>query len=245
MRFRRSAWALLVTGVWIGIGAQVFGQDNDAPPREAPALLENPFPMSEASARAGKQVYDRLCVTCHAMDGKGVADMAQHLGAPPSDLTDGHWSCCETDEDIFNLIRRGTQTGMEGYADRINETRTWHVINYLRSLSGNTEISIEADEVPENPIPYGTESIRRGRILYENYCALCHAIDGTGYTDYLDFLSTPPADFTTGEFRYGDRDGDIFEIIRDGTSRDMESFKDRLKDDDMWHMVNYIRRFSR
>ena len=115
---------------------------------------------------------------------------------------------------------------------------------YVMALAARL-FRLEAEAVPENPIEYNIDSLKRGRILYNNHCALCHAEDGSGFTDYLEFLPMPPADLTTGVFRYGSRDGDLFTIIRDGTENGMEAFNDKLPDDDIWHTVNYIRRFSR
>lgn len=224
-----------------------FGQE-EAPAETAvpPKELKNPIPMSEASAKAGRQAYVRLCVTCHGLDGKGAKDMAERLAAPPSDLTDKTWKYGGTDGELFTIIRNGTDLGMEPFKEQLNEQRTWHVVNYLRTLAPDSKVELEAEEILENPIPYDAEAIRKGRYFYDNHCALCHAPDGTGYTDYLEFLSTPPADFTTGEFKFGGEDGQIFKVIKEGTgSKDMTAFGDRLSDEDIWNVVHYVKRFSR
>jgi len=36
------------------------------------------------------------------------------------------------------VIRRGTSKDMESYAERISETDTWNVINYVRSFARAT-----------------------------------------------------------------------------------------------------------
>lgn len=248
MGIGRPLWALVVITCSTMLVVAAAGQEvsESESPADGPSKeIVNPIKLTKASARAGRQAYDRFCVTCHARDGKGAPDIEERLAAPPSDFTDGKWKYGDSDGEIFGIIRRGTPLGMETFKDRLSEQRTWHVVNYLRTFSPDSTISLELESVPENPIPYGVESIRRGRILYENHCALCHGTDGTGYTDYLDFLSIPPADFTLGKFKYGSRDGDLFKVIRDGTRKDMESFKDRLKEEDIWNTVNYIRRFSK
>ena len=212
------------------------------PPSQA---LENPIEMNEASARQGRRIFQSFCVSCHGIDGKGQTDMAANLRVPLPDFSGGEWKYGGTDGEIFSLIRRGTPNGMDAYAERVTEQRTWHLVNYIRTFEPKSEIQLEIEEVPDNPIEYTIESIKRGRILYDNHCALCHAVDGSGFTDYVEFLPVPPADLTTGVFRYGSRDGDLFKLIRDGSENGMEAFNDKLSDDDMWHTVNYIRRFSR
>jgi mono/diheme cytochrome c family protein len=50
-----------------------------------------------------------------------------------------------------------------------------------------------------------------------------------------------PADLTDDGWDFGASDGEIFTVIRDGTSADMESYAERIGETDMWHLVNYIR----
>ncbi len=207
--------------------------------------IANPIKMSEASARQGRRIFERFCVTCHGLKGDGKTDMAENIPVPLPDFTEGKWKFGATDGEIYSLIRFGSENGMDAYKERINEPRTWHLVNYIRTFAPKAGIHLEAEAVPENPIEYNIASLKRGRILFENHCALCHGEDGMGYTDYLDFLPVPPADLTTGVFRYGTRDGDLFKVIRNGTENGMEAFNDKLSADDIWYTVNYIRRFSR
>ncbi len=86
----------------------------------------------------------------------------------------------------------------------------------------------------------------KGKQIYEIYCQSCHGPAGDGQGPIGKALDPAPRDFTRGEFKFGSKDGQIFKIIRDGTgSKDMESFSDRLKDEDMWNLVHYVKRFSR
>ena len=57
------------------------------------------------------------------------------VGAQPSDLT-GTLQFGSSDGDMFSVIRHGTSKDMESYAERLSETDTWNVINYVRSLRG-------------------------------------------------------------------------------------------------------------
>ncbi len=242
-----GASTMIRLSVLILVAAVAHGENShrEPGPHAASQALENPIDMSEASARQGRRLFQRFCVSCHGIDGNGKTDMAANLRVPLPDFTIGEWKYGGTDGEIFSLILNGTPNGMDAYAERITEQRTWHLVNYIRTFAPQADIQLEAEEVPENPIEYTIDSLKRGRILYDNHCALCHAVDGSGFTDYVEFLPVPPADLTTGVFRYGSRDGDLFTIIRDGSENGMEAFNDKLSDDDMWHTVNYIRRFSR
>ena len=51
-------------------------------------------------------------------------------------------------------------------------------------------------------------------------------------------------DFTDKEWIFGGSGGEVFTVIRDGTSADMDSYVERMSETDMWHLVNYIRSLS-
>lgn len=93
----------------------------------------------------------------------------------------------------------------------------------------------------QNPVAANAESVARGKALYLRYCRTCHGVDGRGQTDMIEFLAYPPSDLTDDEWRHGSSDGEIFAVIRDGTVDDMEAFADRLSEEEIWHVVNYIR----
>jgi mono/diheme cytochrome c family protein len=95
------------------------------------AKLKNPVAVSPESLAGGRRVYQRLCIRCHGPEGKGDGEAA--VGAQPSDLT-GTLQFGSSDGEMFSVIRRGTSKDMESYAERISETDTWNVINYIRNL---------------------------------------------------------------------------------------------------------------
>ncbi len=59
-----ACWTLLVAG--LGVNAQVVAQD----------------------AGAGRELYERYCMSCHGLNGKGDGPMRQVLNIPPADLTE-------------------------------------------------------------------------------------------------------------------------------------------------------------
>lgn len=210
------------------------------PPGQA---LENPIENNQASLAMGKRVYTRLCVTCHGADGKGETDNAEILDIEVSDLTDKEWKYGKTDGEIFTLIRDGAGNAMEAFKEKLPTHHIWHVVNYIRTLApaeDGDSVAVQ-DDVPENPVPYSTASVARGKQFYARFCVKCHGMNGKGDTEMREFLGTHPSDLTNGEWKYGARDGDIFLVIKNGMEYDMEAFANRLSDERIWHVVNYLR----
>jgi mono/diheme cytochrome c family protein len=97
------------------------------------AKLQNPVAKTPESIAAGRKVYQRFCIRCHGPEGKGDGGAAGAV--PPSDLTDDSWDHGSSDGEIFTAIHDGTSPDMEGYAQRVSDTDTWNVVNYIRSLA--------------------------------------------------------------------------------------------------------------
>lgn len=125
------------------IAAALALQAADAPRKGGnpdAAKIKNPVAATPESVAAGKRLYQRLCVKCHGPEGKGDGEAA--TGAQPSDLT-GSLTYGPSDGEMFSVLRHGTSKDMESYAERISETDTWNVINYVRTLRGHGGDAIE------------------------------------------------------------------------------------------------------
>jgi len=93
----------------------------------------------------------------------------------------------------------------------------------------------------KNPVAATPESIAAGQQLYARNCASCHGRNGQGGPGN-DLIPAAPSLLGDG-WTHGSTDGEIFTNIKNGVAPDfnMVPFKDRLKDDDIWNVVNYIR----
>src|SRR5258708_1638760 len=99
----------------------------------------------------------------------------------------------------------------------------------------------EKSGAAKGPLPYTTKSIARGKQFYLINCVECHDQDGKGL-GRRDFNGTPPADLTNpDEWLHGTSAEDIFSSIREGTKGDMPAYKDKLQDEQIRHVVNFVR----
>lgn len=95
-----------------------------------------------------------------------------------------------------------------------------------------------------NPILPDAASIARGQGLYAAHCVACHGEDGRGDGPQATSLSPKPADFTSGHTD-SHPDGDVYYWIKNGIPNSaMPAFGSQLSDEDVWNLVNYIRRLS-
>jgi len=92
----------------------------------------------------------------------------------------------------------------------------------------------------KNPLPPSPESIAAGKRTYVRLCVRCHGPLGKGDGGGAG-AGGQPADLTDDQWDYGSSDGEIFTVIRDGTSADMEGYAERISETDIWSLVNFIR----
>jgi putative heme-binding domain-containing protein len=123
----------------------------------APAQSGNPFEGDPEAIRAGGPLYAARCADCHSADAAGARG--------PNLLE--HWASGGTDLRVFDAVR----TGIEGSImppSFAADDEIWAIVAYLRSIS----------TVP--PFDPGAGDPDRGRAIFENDCADCHAIAGSG-----------------------------------------------------------------
>lgn len=97
----------------------------------------------------------------------------------------------------------------------------------------------------ESPFPSTTDPILMGQAIFERNCEPCHGQTGEGDGPGAAGLEFPPP-------RLGDHvpfhnDGTLFLWISEGIPVDqaqkyMPSFKDRLSEEERWHLVNFLRK---
>jgi len=98
-----------------------------------------------------------------------------------------------------------------------------------------------------NPIPPNRVSILEGQAIYRVQCVNCHGPNGRGDGPVGLTLQPPPADLYAHTQQGVHPDGTLYEWISFGfgESSVMPQFENILTEEERWHVVNYIRTFSR
>jgi hypothetical protein len=96
-----------------------------------------------------------------------------------------------------------------------------------------------------NPLPVTEGNLLRGKEVFLQRCVACHGLKGDGKGPGANFLSPPPADFTSKDDACCGGDtgpGDFYyRILRGWTGTGMENFGERLSVDDIWRVVMFVK----
>ena len=107
--------------------------------------------------------------------------------------------------------------------------------------TGYYPVPVAAAREP-NPVKSTPESIAEGKRIYGYDCAQCHGAIGDGKTDVGKDLKVP--DFTDPAALKDRTDGALFYILKNGHG-DMPREGDRVKPEQLWHLVNYVRSLAK
>ncbi len=247
----KKCFSLIIATLFIFtlISGRVLAQEEnqEAAVAESPEIIEK-----------GKKTYEKNCINCHGEKGDAVAPASARLYPEPRDFTLGLIKMkttardeLATDADIFNVITKGMPgTAMPAWPELANDVR-WGLVYYIKSFSDRyKEAKAPAPIKVGSPIPSSSESIEKGKDLFDNkaQCNSCHGDAGRGNGDLALDLETDwetpifPRDLTKRwTFRRGGDPEDIFYTIRIGVEgTPMPSFAEDLDEEETWHVVNYV-----
>ena len=117
----------------------------------------------------------------------------------------------------------------------------------LAQIRAEAEAKVAARRPTRAPasVPATDSSVAAGRALYDAQCASCHGAtgrgDGSSALTLRDWKDAPivPRDFTSGVYRAGSTDGDLFLRLKTGISgTPMPSFSG--SDAELWSIVHYV-----
>ena len=219
---------------------------------------------NQATRAEGKQIYDRACVFCHGVEGKGDGPAGWFIGrykSPrPRDFTAESFKFrstpsgeLPTDQDLFRTVTQGIPGNMPPFSG-LSEEKRWQVIAYVKTFNpAFTGGKPTAMSLPNPPGPPPDAGIENGRMVYIKYgCQNCHGDNGYGDgTEALNGglkdafgLMISPGDLTErASLKSGSSARDIYRSIMtglDGTP--MPSYADTIggNDKDVWDLVYYI-----
>ncbi len=95
-----------------------------------------------------------------------------------------------------------------------------------------------------NPVKPTSESIVQGKKWYGYDCAMCHGKDGDGKGEVGADMKLKVSDLSDPATLKDRTDGELFYIIKNGKS-DMPPEGTRLKSDELWSLVNYVRSLAK
>ena len=101
-----------------------------------------------------------------------------------------------------------------------------------------------------NILPASEENIAAGKLLFHEEakpvpCETCHGFKGNGFGVIFAQMQPYPRDFTCYQTMKEVSDGQMFWIIKHGShGTRMKSFFTRLKEDEVWQLVHYVRHFA-
>ena len=96
----------------------------------------------------------------------------------------------------------------------------------------------------QNPFAPTPDSLAAGEQVYRIDCASCHGVTGRGDGPAGLALNPRPADFRV-HMAAGHTDGELFYWLSDGVrGTSMPAFKERLAEEQRWHVINFIRTFA-
>jgi hypothetical protein len=91
-------------------------------------------PDEERRVTAG--LYNRYCIRCHGVDGRGVWDIP---GVP--DFTNTGWQASRTDGDLARIIIEGRGAVMPPFRGTLSLEEAWAMGRYLRTFVPGSETS--------------------------------------------------------------------------------------------------------
>jgi mono/diheme cytochrome c family protein len=107
------------------------------------------------------------------------------------------------------------------------------------------EYKIPADAAKQaNPVKPTSESLTKAKRTYSIDCAMCHGKEGDGKGDVGADMKLKVSDFTNPATLKDYTDGEIFYIIKNGAVN-MPPEGDRVKAEELWNLVNYVRAFAK
>lgn len=110
---------------------QVFrDQGYQLPPRHG-----LPNTASSQEPAPPQTLFERHCMTCHGVQGRGDGPMGEALMPPPPDLTD-QTTRDKSDAELLQILRDGSSsTAMPPFKYRLTEQQLRDLVAYIRSLN--------------------------------------------------------------------------------------------------------------
>jgi mono/diheme cytochrome c family protein len=194
-----------------------------------------------------KSLYMALCQRCHAAAGDGFGIIQPNLANFPRAFAgNATFFRRVSDERIVASMSEGIPgTSMPPYGQLLSESERNEFVNLV--FSSFVGISREEKEAlqPLPAKPPDMPSSDKGETLFRKHCVRCHGKAGTGTgPEYLKHLPRP-RNLRNHLFFAGIGNDRIARSVYDGVpGTAMPAFRDKLKPNDLWAIVEKVRQFS-
>ncbi len=189
----------------------------------------------------GRALYVSYCQLCHGVSGKGDGPLAKAMKIEPADLTTTVRS--RSDTILMKIITgegRQTITGrdrhnllsdaMPEWKDIFTEAQIKSLIAFLRFL-GTSKHELMGDP-------------KVGFKIYQEYCQVCHGVDGDGEGIMTELIGITPMDHTNPIETNSLSNMDLVISILDGKGRFMPAWRGIISQSNAEALVSYIRLLS-
>jgi mono/diheme cytochrome c family protein len=120
------------SGVLAGTSSGRVGAELESTRARDEAAQQNPYPITMALLRHGRERFDIYCAPCHSPVGDGDGMVARRgFPHPPSYHIDRLRSA--PDRHFFDVMTQGYGV-MRPYADRVAPEDRWAIVAYIRAL---------------------------------------------------------------------------------------------------------------
>ena len=168
-----------------------------------------------------KVLFADNCAACHQTGGNGV------MGKYPN-LIDDAWLWGGSFEKVEQTIINGRNGNMPSFKKQLSDEQIENVATYVLSLSGH-----EVDQA----------MVARGKQIFSTNCAVCHGQDARGQeamgsanlTDSIWTIANVP-----GADDIEEKKDAVIRLVRNGVSRQMPAWKDRLSDTEIKILTYYV-----
>ena len=109
-------------------------------------------PSGEIPAHV-KTIYKVDCALCHGDNGNGKTDLATGMGLTLTDFTDPKTLQSKTDQELFELIRKGKDKMPPEEENRAKDAEIKSLIVFIRNLSKGQPAPADAPAATPAPAP--------------------------------------------------------------------------------------------
>jgi mono/diheme cytochrome c family protein len=109
----------------------------------------------EQEKRVVMNLYNRYCVRCHGVDGRGVWDIPD-----VPNFANAVWQASRSEDQLARLILEGRGACMPAFRGTVTLEEAWGMARYLRMFVPGTEVSPPEETAPKPSTPVQPSSLK-------------------------------------------------------------------------------------